>query len=655
MSEWLVAAAIVVAAGAGVPGLFARREGRAGERLFVALLTAAALLAAASALGSLVLGTSRELAAAWPVPGGRLSIQVDALSAVFVLPIALLAGLGAWYGLEYWPQRARPGDGRKLRAFYGAVTAGMLLLVVAQNAILFLAGWEIMAAAAFVLVSTEDTEASVREVGYVYLLSTRAGTLCLFAMFALLGAASGSLDMRAWSVALESPAADAIFLLALAGFGLKAGVMPLHVWLPGAHASAPSHVSAVMSGVLIKTGIYGLVRLTALAGAPPLWWGYALVALGALSGVLGVGFAIGQHDIKRLLAYHSVENIGIICLGLGVAVLGKSMARPELVALGLAGALLHVWNHGLFKGLLFLAAGSVVHATGTRAIDQLGGLWRRMPRTGGAFLVGSVAICGLPPLNGLVSELLVYLGLFGVAAEGGGPWLAGALAVPALALVGALAVACFVKVFGAVFLGHARSAAVERAHEAGPAMLAPMAVLASLCVAIGLGAPAVALILDGPVRAWAGAGGTPVRIGDVAPLAPVAVSSAAIIAALAILGWWLARRVRAAPAAVGTWDCGYAAPDARMQYTASSFAEMIVRILAGALRPATRAPRLDGPFPARAGFHSHVPDTVLDRGIVPGFSLAGRTFARLRPIQHGNTHLYLLYILGTLLALLLWT
>ena len=654
VSEWLLIAAIAVAGASGIPGLFRSRAGSGSELLFTALMTLAAVCAGAGAVGGLALGWSSQLAAGWPVPGGRLAIEVDALSAAFVLPIALVAGLGAWYGLEYWPQRSHPHDGRKLRAFYGAVTAGMLLLVVARNAILFLAGWEIMAAAAFILVSTEDERPSVREVGYVYLLSTRAGTLCLFAMFALLGAASGSLDMEAWPIALDSPARDAIFLLALFGFGLKAGVMPLHIWLPGAHASAPSQVSALMSGVLIKTGIYGLVRLTALCDAPPLWWGYALVALGAASGVLGVAFAIGQHDLKRLLAYHSVENIGIICMGLGVAVLGRSLGQPALVALGLAGALLHVWNHGLFKGLLFLSAGSVLHATGTREIDQLGGLWRRMPRTGMSFLVGAVAICGLPPLNGLISELLLYLGLFRVASVGGGPWLAGALAVPALALIGALAIACFVKVFGAVFLGQARSAAVDRAHEAGPAMLLPMAVLAGCCAFIGLGAPLVARLLDGAVGAWAGDLAVP-AIGDAAPLVAIAIASAALLVALAPVGWWLARRTRGEPSTAGTWDCGYAAPDARMQYTSSSFAEMIVRLLSGALHPTTRGPRLQGPFPSAASFHSHVPDTVLDRGLIPGFALAGRTFARLRPIQRGNTHLYLLYILGALLALLLWT
>ena len=655
MSAWLVIAAALLAGLSGVPGLFLPRAGRAGERLFTWLMTCAAGLACLGAASALALGWSGELVAAWPVPGGRFAVRVDAIAAMFVIPIAALSALAAWFGLEYWPQRDHPHDGRKLRAFHGVVTAGMLILVIAASAVLFLAGWEVMALAAFILVSTEDDKPAVREVGYVYLLTTRLGTLCLFAMFALLGSAAGTLDMDGWTAALASPLRDAIFLLGLAGFGFKAGVMPLHIWLPGAHARAPSQISALMSGALIKTGIYGLVRLTSLCAEPPLWWGYSLVALGAVSGVLGVGFAIAQHDLKRLLAYHSVENIGLICIGLGVAVLGRSIGRPELIALGVSGALLHVWNHGLFKGLLFLGAGSILHATGTREIDRLGGLWRRMPRTGFGFLVGAIAICGLPPLNGLVSELLVYLGLFRLAAHGDGPWLAGVLAAPALALVGTLAVACFVKVFGAVFLGHPRSPATLRAHEAGPAMLAPMAILALSCLFIGLGAPLLSGVLDAAVAAWAGGTSAP-ALGRIAPLGWISATSAALLLLVVPAAVWLAGRARAGAreSDVGTWDCGYAAPAARMQYTSSSFAGMLVALLAWALRPSSHSPRLDGPFPRPAAFHSDVPDTVLDRAVVPSFSLAGRLLAHLRPIQHGSVHVYLLYILGTLLLLLLW-
>ncbi|OIP30393.1 MAG: hydrogenase [Deltaproteobacteria bacterium CG2_30_63_29] len=657
MNEFLLIAAIVLAGLAGVPGLFRAREGHAAERLFVGVITLAGVLAGTGAIGTLAFGSSGALTAAWPVPGGQLAVEVDAISAMFVLQIAVLAVLSAWYGLEYWPQKAHPTNGRKLRAFYGVATAAMLLLVIARNAVLFLVAWEVMALAAFFLFTTEDEKPKVREVGFVYLLAARGGTLCLFAMFALLAAASGTLSMDGWPLALASPLGNAIFIVGLCGFGLKAGIMPLHIWLPGAHANAPSHISALMSGVLIKMGIYGIVRLTASCALPPLWWGYVLIGLGAMSGVLGVGFAIGQHDIKRLLAYHSVENIGIICLGLGVAVLGRSLGRPELVALGIAGALLHVWNHGLFKALLFLSAGSVVHATGTREIDRLGGLWRRMPRTGLAFLVGAVAICGLPPLNGLISELMIYLGLFQTSSEGGGTWLAGALAAPALAIVGALAVACFVKVFGAVFLGEARTVDVEHAHDPGRAMLVPMAVLALACLFIALGAPLVSHVLDTAVTAWAGGSvGTTAPLNALAPLVWVSATSAALLLSLLFLGVRLGAYMsrREFKKEVGTWDCGYAAPTARMQYTSSSFAATLVGLLAWALRPDTHAPHLQGAFPATSTFASHVPDTVLDRGLRPVFSVAARVFMWLRFVQSGNIHLYLLYILGTLVVLLLW-
>jgi hydrogenase-4 component B len=349
-------------------------------------------------------------------------------------------------------------------------------------------------------------------------------------------------------------------------------------------------------------------------------------------------------------------------MGLGVAVLGRSIGRPELIALGMAGALLHTWNHGLFKALLFLSAGSVLHATGTRQIDRLGGLWRRMPRTATAFLIGAVAICGLPPLNGLISELFVYLGLFRACVEADSHWLVGALGAPALALIGALALACFVKVFGAVFLGQARTEDVEHAHEAGPSMLVPMAVLAAGCLCIGLGAPVVSRVLDVAVAGWVaeGAAASLPALSSVAPLGWISAIGAVLLGALVACCLWLVKRARdgtertgAAPA--GTWDCGYAAPAARMQYTASSFAGLVVGLLSWALRPIAHGPNLVGPFPApSARFDSHVPDTVLDRGIVPSFSLAARILARLRPIQQGSVHLYLLYILGTLLVLLLW-
>jgi len=429
--------------------------------------------------------------------------------------------------------------------------------------------------------------------------------------------------------------------------------MPTHVWLPGAHANAPSHISALMSGVLIKMGIYGLVRITSFFAHPPLWWGVSLFTLGVISGVLGVAFALGQHDIKRLLAYHSVENIGIILMGLGLAVIGRAIGEPPLVALGLAGALLHVWNHGLFKALLFLSAGSVVHATHTREIDALGGLAKKMPKTALAFLVGAIAICGLPPFNGFVSELFIYLGLFrALLSNAPGALLIGAFGVPALALIGALAVACFVKAFSAVFLGVARSKATEHAKESGPSMTWPMGVLAACCALIGVAPLIIAPIMQSATASWA-----PELIGretaeSLAPLRWLSITSLVFIVLVVGLALLLGRRKEAEPSVV-TWDCGYAAPSARMQYTAASFAELLVGLFAWALRPRVKPVRLTTIFPTPQHFHSEVPDTVLDRAILPASRLIGRALVWFRWIQHGNVQLYLLYVLATLVLTVL--
>ncbi|HET9752971.1 MAG TPA: proton-conducting transporter membrane subunit, partial [Myxococcales bacterium] len=609
MSEPLALLACALAASSGTPGLFLPREGRAGERVASALIVAAGLAGLAAAGLAIAAPSARGISLPWAVPGGALEIRADGLSAMFLAQIFFLSALGAIYGLSYWPQAAHPRDGRKLRFFYGLLTAAMGLLVVARNAVLFLAAWEVMALAAFLSLSAEDDKPVVREVGYVYLVATRLGTLCLFAMFALLLGATGRLDFDARGLDPASPTGTAVFLLALAGFGIKAGLMPLHVWLPGAHANAPTHVSSLMSGVLIKMGIYGLARTAASIAHPPFWWGGTLLALGAVSAILGVAFAIGQHDVKRLLAYHSVENIGIIGMGLGLALIGRAVGRPELVLLGLAGALLHVWNHGLFKALLFLAAGAVIHSTGTRDLDRLGGLLRRMPATALLFLVGAVAICGLPPLNGFVSELFLYMGFFRAAVEPAGRWwIPTAFAAPALAAVGALAVACFTKVLGAVFLGQPRSGDALHAHEPGPAMLGPMIALAACCAAIGLAPAMVAPVLDSAAAAF----GVQAPIASAVPLGRIALAGGLLLATLALVGLLLALRVRRAGAAP-TWDCGYALPTARMQYTSSSFAQMLVGMFSFALRPEEHAPRVAGAFPGPAAYHGEVPDAVLDR------------------------------------------
>ncbi|MDX9867727.1 MAG: proton-conducting transporter membrane subunit [Kiritimatiellia bacterium] len=642
--------AIVLAVCSGLAGLFLPRSTAWGERIAAAFMVFAAIAGLAGAAGGLC---GRSAAAGffpWPA-AGHGAVGLDPLSAFFLVPVYLMGGLGPLYGLGYWPQRRHPGNGRKLRLFWGLMVAGMGLLIISRHGLIFLLGWEFMALSAFFLVTTEDFRAESCQAGWVYLIAAHVGTLTLFALFALWRHATGSYLLQPAGQDLSLGVMNLFFVLALLGFGLKTGVMPLHFWLPGAHANAPSHVSAMLSGVVLKTGIYGLVRWLSLLPDPPAAWGGFLLALGAVSGLLGVVFAIGQHDLKRLLAYHSVENIGIILMGLGVALLGRSAGCPEWTVLGLAGCLLHVWNHSFFKSLLFLCAGAVVHATRTRQIDRLGGIAKAMPWTAAFFLTGAVAICGLPPLNGFVSEWLVYLGLLKGALAPESSGMAALIGVPVLAMTGALAVACFVKVYGAVFLGEPRTRAARRAREVPFVMRLPMGVLASCCALIGFAPLLVAPALDAAVACWLATerGGLP--LAGIVPLGRVSVMAASLTVCAAGLTALLVRRA-AAPRSGLTWDCGYAAPSGRMQYTAGSFAQSIVLLFRGVLRPQGRLPHLTRLFPEKTHFHSHVDDAVLDRVLLPGGRHIEAGFAWLHRFQRGLTQHYLLYLLLTLLAFL---
>jgi hydrogenase-4 component B len=415
----------------------------------------------------------------------------------------------------------------------------------------------------------------------------------------------------------------------------------LHSWLPSAHASAPSHVSAILSGVTIKIGIYGLVRFS---GWLPLPMGAAwvVVTLGVVSAVLGVVFALGQHDLKRLLAYHSVENIGIILIGLGFALVAVEHDDAAWGRLALAGGLLHVWNHGLFKALLFLGAGSVLHATGTREMSRLGGLWKSMPWTTGLFCLGAVAICGLPPLNGFVSEWLVYLGLFDAAiSRAPSTWVA-IPAVVLLGLTGALALACFAKACGVVFLGVARTPEAGRAHESDWTMRGPMLAIAGACVAIGLAPIAFWPSIATGVGAW-----RPAWTDVVAPAPLLTLGWAHVaLATLASAGaWWLLARSRHHLRRGLTWDCGYVAPSARMQYSAESFAGIITGWFAFILRPERHAELPLGPLPASASLVAHTPETVLRFLVEPSSRAVVRIATAARSLQHGGVQSYLLYLL----------
>ena len=636
----------------GLAALFAYRSPRTATACGVGGAVAGSLVALVPVLGVLAGGHVEPLRWPWAVPFGEFHIALDALSAWFLLPILILSAAAAVYGGEFlWPYRERKSLGPPW-FFYNVLVASMALVVLARNGVLFLVAWEVMAVSSFFLVTFEDEKESVREAGWTYLVATHLGTAFLLAMFVLMGREAGSLDFDAFGAAAFAPAlANLLFVLAVVGFGTKAGFMPLHVWLPEAHPAAPSHVSAVMSGVMIKTGIYGLIRTLMILGTPPLWWGWLLIGIGLTSGIVGVLFALAQRDLKRTLAYSSVENIGIIALGLGLGTLGTSMQSGALTALGFGGALLHVLNHALFKGLLFLGAGAVAHGTGSRDMDRLGGLLKRMPLAGAAFLVGAAAISGLPPFNGFVSEFLIYFGAFkgavSLPASGAVPMLA---VIAGLALIGGLAAACFTRAFGMVFLGEPRSDEARHAHEPGLAMRLPMWILAGGCVLAGMGAP---LVWGVVTRAFGVA--EEYRALAAEPLSWIVIGSAlflALVGALVVL-----RRELLSGRVVGqsaTWGCGYARPTARIQYTATSFSQPITTQFDSLLGTCASVAPPDGYFPRHSAVASETLDACSEKIYRPAFTLLDRALSRLRWLQHGTVQLYVLYIALTLLALLVW-
>ena len=413
-SHELILVAGLAALGSGIPALLLSKKSNAGQVLSTMILIAANGVGLYAVSRWWNAGPIAPIVFPSPIQNVSVTIAIDGISAFFLIPILLVTALSSIYGLQYWKQTEQQDNGRRVSLFLGTITGAMTLLVVAQDGLMFLAAWETMAVSALFLVAAEDRLAETRKAAWLYIAASHFATLCAFGVFALLYAINGSFDFATLKEA-GTPLAITLAVLAFVGFGTKAGIMPMHVWLPSAHAQAPSHVSAVMSGVMIKMGIYGIVRVCTFFPEVPLSWGLFVLAMGTVSAILGVAFAVGQHDIKRLLAYHSIENIGIIVMGLGLALIGRAANQPLWVLLGICGGMLHVWNHALFKSLLFLGAGSVIHGVGTREIDVMGGLSKRMPATANCFLIGAVAICGLPPLNGFVSELLIYLGLFQVA------------------------------------------------------------------------------------------------------------------------------------------------------------------------------------------------------------------------------------------------
>jgi hydrogenase-4 component B len=597
---WGVAALLVIA----VTGVVVQRIPLGSRLIYSAcLLTSLVILAVVGNRLLFAAGEAEALRLPIGLPWIGAHFVIDALSAFFLVVVNLGAGAASLYALGYGQHEESPG---RVLPFYPAFLAGMNLVVVAADAFTFLFAWEFMSLTSWLLVLTYHQDAENRRAGYIYIVMASFGTLALLLAFALLAGPEGSYafaDMRAAENAVWHP--GLVLALALVGAGSKAGLVPLHVWLPLAHPAAPSHVSALMSGVMTKVAVYGFIRIVFdLLGSPIWWWGSTVLVLGSITAVIGVLFAIMQRDLKRLLAYSTVENIGIIFVGLGLALAFKANGMGGPAALAFTAALFHVLNHSLFKSLLFFGAGAVLGATGARDIEKLGGLIQRMPITAFLFLGGCVAISALPPLNGFVSEWLVFQA---VLLSPDLPQWGLKLLVPAagamLALGAALSAACFVRAYGITFLGRPRSEVAMNAPETDGFSLAAMVALLALCVIAG--------VLPGFV------------IDDLAPLAqalvgqhmpdqasipwlsivPVAESRSsyngllvfAFIAISALLAVEVIHRfashaVRRAP----IWDCGYPDPRPVTQYTAESFAQPLRRVFSEVIRARER---VDMPAP----------------------------------------------------------
>jgi formate hydrogenlyase subunit 3/multisubunit Na+/H+ antiporter MnhD subunit len=640
---YVVWALAVLAAGALLPLVLARWQ-RLALTSGVGAMLLGGVLCAGAAVAELRGLSSATQALRWSLPFGAARLALDGLSAWFLLTIGVLALAVAPYSWSYFRTDANRGRSHVPASFLCILTGAMALLVCAADAVLFLLAWELMSLAAFVLVATRHREAGVPRAAWMYLVATHLGTaLFLLPLFGFLVAKAGSTDLHAFRSALQSTGSGicvVLFLLGLLGFGTKAGFMPMHVWLPVAHPAAASPVSALLSGVVLKTGIYGLLRLLGWLPNLPTSCAVILLVFGMTSGVLGVLYALAQHDLKRLLAYHSVENIGIIGLGIGMGMLGQSAGQPALIALGYGGALLHVLNHTLFKGLLFLSAGAVIHGTGTGNIERLGGLARKTPVNAALFLIAALSICALPPLNGFVSEWLIYGSLFGGVFQTSRATAGIAvLGTVSLALMGGLALACFAKAFSVVFLGEPRDASI-RAHATPVPMRLSMAILAALCISIGvLPGSFVPLTTSGVCAVGqiqpAEFAGSMLRI--VAPAGQLSLTALVLVGVtvgLAIARRVLLRKSATQPAAaVGTWGCGYAAPSARMQYTASSFAGLLIQSFRPLLWSHRDAVAPTGAFPGHAQLESHTPDMAEQDVFRPLFRGVARVFQMVRTVS----------------------
>lgn len=650
------------------------------------------------------------------LPMGEFSLRLDCIAAIFLVPVLVIVAVAAFYGMKNTggarlaqEETTSSRDDEQMTRhagphwfFYNLLAGGMVLTLTAADAFLFLLAWEVMSLAPFFLINMNAASERARKAAWVYLIAAHLGVLLLLAFYALLAAINGgSLSFATFlataaSLDPEIPGGTGVlFLLALCGFGAKIGIMPFHVWMPESYSTAPGHVAAVMSGAMVNMGVYGILRALSFLGMGDTWWAYTLIAAGIFSGAAGILQALSQPAIKRSLAFSSVENMGIICLGLGVALLCMQNGHAAAAAIAATGALVHMVNHALSKSLLFLCAGCVLQGAGTVTLRSLGGLQKRMPVVGWCFALGSAAIAALPPFNGFAGEFFIYLGM--VFGGTGFTLLASPeyglvlwLSLFCLAGIGGFTLLCFTRLYGMTFLGAPRTEQAINAQGPTRNETAAICLMAVLCVFSALNAPQVAKLCHTAVTPvlYAGIDTTPVLAAAPAHIAAAPanvskmpeglipprlagtsgghdsaitllrnVNAIFLFLLVAVAGVFMFRRRLLRGRSIGespTWDCGYLAPTARMQYTAGSFSQPAALFMRTILRQKVTRPEMTEYFPLKAKADMTTPDWMETNGFAPLFACIARIAAKTKVLQHGHSNAYILYILLTLVALLAW-
>ncbi|MBI5345958.1 MAG: hypothetical protein HZB76_02290 [Chlamydiae bacterium] len=578
---------------------------------------------------------------------GDFVLEIDPLSSLFLILIALLYIPAAIYGRDYiskWFGKKSIGASC---FFFNLLPLSMMFVVMARTSLLFIIAWEVMSVASFFLVSFENEDKRVQRSGLIYLITTNVATLFLIPFFILMGSDNNFINFHPLSNSF-------VFLLAIIAFGIKSGLIPFHIWVFKAYSVAPIHVAVFMSAAMIKIGFYGILRTFTFINEPPVWWGTFLIVLGLVSALLGILMTLVQKDIKKFLAYSSIENMGIITLALGIALLGQSLNVTILMVLGTLGALYHIINHAFIKGLLFLGAGSVIENCKINNLNLMGGLIKKMPKTAFFFLIGSLAILGAPILNGFVSEFFIYLGAFQGSVLKSASCI---LTLVVLPMVAALVLLAFAGAFSMIFLGHPRSPQIQEAFEAKKSALFSMGYLAIGCVVLGLGAVFIVPIISEiiPTIFFTSEKTTQALSLNIVNILYYILAYSFILISLIAIFYFLRRRVlikRKVDSTI-TWDCGFIKPSFRMQYSYSSFSEMFVdfwqKILVRIYYQSS-----DGIFVKSITFTSTGFDFVNKKIFQPAFEIFSFILLKLKFLQQGKVQIYILYIFMTLLFLLIW-